>query len=124
LLIGKEFSIGDKSKNRSIAINGKLTTFGGGYYTPIDLEASIAEKSEQPDWSLYNGARAENIFKTDIAITYRRDRAHTTHEFKIDVQNITNNQAVVGQYNDSRSETIENIYQWSVFPNIIYALQF
>jgi hypothetical protein len=124
ILIGKEFKVGDPSKNKTIAINAKVTGFGGGYYTPIDLEKSIEGNAEEYDWSRYNAERAENVFKADINITYRRDRKNTTHEFKIDLQNITNNQAVVGKYYEDRKQIIENEVQWSIFPNIIYTIQF
>ena len=124
VLIGKEFAIGKASKNRTIALNAKITTFGGGYYTPILLDESIEENNEVYDWNRYNGERSDAIFKADFAISYRRDRPNTTHEFKIDIQNITNNQAVVDEYYDQREKVIEYSYQWGLFPNVIYTIQF
>ena len=105
-------------------MNAKITTFGGGYYTPILLDESIEENNDVYDWSRYNGVRSEAVFKADFAISYRRDRPNTTHEFKIDLQNVTNNQAVVDEYYDQRTKVIEHEYQWGIFPNVIYTIQF
>ncbi|MDA3894462.1 MAG: TonB-dependent receptor [Salinivirgaceae bacterium] len=123
-LIGKEFNIGDESKNRTISINAKGTFIGGAYYTPINLEASIADGQEVLDMANYLNKKADNVFKADVAVSYRRDRKKTTHEFKIDVQNVSNNQAVVDEYYDSFNQVIEKSTQWTIFPNVIYTIQF
>jgi len=124
LILGKEFTIGDSEKHRTIGINGKMTLIGGSYYTPIDLEASIAENNDVYDMNQYLAVRKDDVFKLDFGISYRRDRPKTTHEFKIDIQNLTNNQAVVGQYYDNEKQAITNATQWSIFPNIIYTIHF
>lgn len=123
-LMGKEFPIGDRNKNRSIAINAKATMTGGVRYTPIDLESSIEEGHEVYFMDEYLNKKGNYVFKADMAMSYRRDRKKTTHEFKIDVQNISNHQAVVYEYYDESSEMIEQGYQWSIFPNVIYTIEF
>ena len=123
-LVGKEFNIGNESKHRTLALNAKVLFYGAGYATPIDLDASREQNTTVYDMSKYKTLRADNVFKTDFAISYRRDRDKTTHEFKIDVQNITNNQAVIGYYFDMDTQNIETATQWSVFPNVIYTIQF
>jgi hypothetical protein len=72
----------------------------------------------------YLNKKADNVFKADVAVSYRRDRKKTTHEFKIDVQNVSNNQAVVDEYYDSFNQVIEKSTQWTIFPNVIYTIQF
>lgn len=123
-LLGKEFPIGDKEKHRTIGLNAKITFIGGAYYTPIDLQASIDARNEVYDNSQYLAKKAEDVFKADVGITYRRDRKKTTHEFKIDVQNITNNQAVVKEYYDNEKQDILKATQWTIFPNVIYTINF
>lgn len=124
ILLGKEFPIGDRSKNRTIGINFKATFIGGAYYTPIDLQASIDADDEVYNMDRFLDAKAQNIFKADMGLTYRRDRKKTTHELKIDIQNLTNNQAVVDEYYDNENQEIYQATQWSLFPNIIYTIQF
>lgn len=124
VLVGKEFSVGHPDKNRTIAINGKATLIGGGRYTPIDLEQSNTLNEEVLNMDEYLNRRGDNVFKADISLSYRRDREKTTHEFKIDLQNITNHQAVVGEYYNERQDVVEEYYQWAFFPNVIYTIQF
>jgi hypothetical protein len=124
VLAGKEFPIGQRGKNRSIAVNTKLSVMGGNYYTPVDYQASLDANTEVLDMTQYMSKRGDNVFKADLAVSYRRDRPRTTHEFKIDIQNITNNQATVFEYYDSSEKAIESLKQWSIFPNIIYTIEF
>ncbi len=123
-LIGKEFPIGDKSKNRTIAINSKTTFTGGSRFTPIDLQSSIKQNKEVYSMDKYLERRGDNVFSVDLGISYRRDREKTTHEFKIDIQNLTNNQSEVFEYYDDSRKQIEKVYQWTIFPNVIYTIQF
>lgn len=123
-LLGKEFSLGDKSKNRILGLNAKVTYYGGQYYTPIDLDASIEEGRAVYESNNYNGVKFDNVFKADFAISYRRDRRNTTHELKIDIQNITNSQSTIGNYFDRDEGEIVEYYQWSIFPNVIYTISF
>ena len=60
----------------------------------------------------------------NMGITYRRNRKKTTHEFKIDIQNVTNNKAMVYEYYDDMSKNIEKAYQLALLPNISYTIQF
>ncbi|HCC29452.1 MAG TPA: TonB-dependent receptor [Marinilabiliales bacterium] len=123
-LIGKEFRIGDKSKNRTLGVNAKITYFGGNPYTPLDLQASLDENNGVYDMAQYLELQGDNVFKTDFSISYRRDREKSTHELKLDVQNVTNHQSKVYEYYDQGSHSIESGYQWSIFPNVIYTIQF
>jgi len=123
-LVGKEFQIGDKSKNRTLGLNAKITWFGGNPYTPLDLQASIKDGNDVYDMTQYLKKKGDAVFKADVSLSYRRDRKKTTHEFKIDVQNVTNNQAKVNEYYNPDKKAIESSYQWTIFPNVIYTIQF
>jgi hypothetical protein len=123
-IIGKEFSIGKAHKNISLALNGKITLIGASPYTPIDLEKSIETGIGEYDMEQYLAVKHSNIFKADFSFAIRQDRKKTTHEFKIDIQNVTNNQAVIGEYYDFTTETIIETTQWTIFPNIMYTIEF
>jgi len=123
LLLGKEFNFGKKG-NKTIGINSKVSFLGGNRYTPIDLVASQNEgftvrKLDEPF-----STKGENVFILNLGLTYRVDKPKVSHSFKIDIQNLTNNQAVVSEYYNSRTETIEKGYQLSFIPNIVYTLKF
>ena len=90
--------MGKTEKNRVFFVNTKIALIGGQRYTPIDLEASRAEGITVRDYTKPLSAKGDDIFKADLAIGIRRNRKKITTEFKIDVQNVSNNQAVVQQY--------------------------
>src|SRR5690606_137711 len=123
-LMGKEFRMGKIEKKRVFFVNVKIALIGGNKYTPIDLEESIAQGLQVRDESKIYSVKADDVFKADLAIGIRRNRTRTTTEFKIDVQNITNNQAVVNQYFDTATKRIVESFQLPLLPVISYKLSF
>jgi CarboxypepD_reg-like domain len=125
LLIGKEFKLNSKSgKNKVIGISSKISSLGARRFTPINLEASKEE-----GYSVYYENEAysltgDNVFIANLALTYRIDKKRFSQELKIDIQNITNNQAVISQeYNDLTGK-IESFKQLPMLPVIIYTISF
>ena len=123
LLLGKEFKFG-KNKNKTFGLNTKVSYLGGNRYTPIDLEASIAAGETVRTWDAPYSAKGDDVFIFNVGLTYRVDKANASHSFKIDARNATNHQAVVNQYYNSSTESIEEGYQLSFIPNIIYTIKF
>lgn len=124
LLVGKEFNIGAKEKGRTIALNTKLTLMGGQYYTPVDLETSRENGYTIFDKNRELTIKGDDIFSMNLGISYRKNRKHATHEFKIDISNLTNNQATVFEYYNSATDAIEKVPQLALLPNLIYTIQF
>lgn len=123
-LIGKEFNLGDPEKNRTLNINTKFSIIGGQRYTPLDLASSRTEGTSIFFEDQMYGKKADDIFQMNLGISYKRDRKKTTHEFKVDIQNVTNNQAMVLEYyNDSKKDR-EVAYQLPMLPNLIYTIHF
>ncbi len=123
-LAGKEFRLGKEARNRMLFVNTKFALIGGKPYTPIDVEASIAAETTVRDDSRPMGVRGDDVIKWDLAIGIRRNHKKITTEWKIDVQNLTNNQAIVNSYYDSTTESIEHAYQLAMFPTISYRITF
>ncbi len=121
---GKEFSVGDEAKHKTLFVNTKLALIGGNRYTPIDLEASIVEgdvvRNEADPFSV----KGDDIVKLDVAIGIRRNRKKTTTELKLDIQNITNNQGMVNEYYDHATESIVKSYQLPLLPVLSYKVSF
>ena len=124
VLFGKEMPYGKAEKNRTLSINARVSLIGGKRYTPIDLEASIAEGGQVRDDSKIFGAKGDDVFLANLAVSFRRERANSTHELKFDVQNATNNQAVVREYYDSEEQKIVNSTQLPLLPVISYRIAF
>lgn len=123
LLMGKEFKFGEQ-KNKTFGINTKISIVGGNRYTPIDLEASQDLGYEVRDLSKPFGAKGEPVLLINLGLTYRVDMKRVSHAFKIDIQNLTNHQAIVYDYYNSRTNAIDYGYQLSFIPNLIYTIKF
>lgn len=121
---GKEFKVGKEHKNKVLFVNAKVSLIGGQRYTPIDLESSISEGETVRFEDRPFSAKSDNIFIPNISIGTRKNRPKSTHEFKIDIQNVSNNQAVVQQYYIQATESIEESAQLGMFPTISYTINF
>lgn len=124
LIGGKEFKIGDPSKNKVFFVNTKIALIGGKRYSPIDLDASIAKGTEVVDESNPFSVKGDDIFRLDFSVGLRRNRKHTTSELKFDVQNILNNQTVLGQYYVDATQAIYDRTQLGLLPTISYKVSF
>ncbi|MBL7951517.1 MAG: TonB-dependent receptor [Flavobacteriales bacterium] len=123
VLAGREWKLGPEGKDRTLMAGFRYSVQGGQYYTPIDLQASIAantEKEGSPVWS----EKVSAIHKLDIVASYRVGRPKVSHEFKLDVQNVLNATTPVFYYFDNRSDTIETVPQLALLPVMQYTLRF
>ena len=124
-LAGKEFKFGKKKNmNKTFGINTKVSLIGGNRFTPIDLAASQDAGFTVRNWDNPWGQKGENIFFMNLGLTYRCDMKRASHSFKIDIQNLTNNQAIVSEWYNGRTEQVDYDYQLSIIPNIIYTIKF
>lgn len=123
VLLGKEFKFG-KKHNKTFGINTKVSLLGGNRHTPIDLQASQAVGYTVREWDKPYTAKGDDVFFLNLGLTYRVDMKRTSHSIKIDIQNLTNNQATVSEYYNSRTDRIEQNAQLSIVPNLIYIVKF
>jgi hypothetical protein len=124
VLGGKEWKVGRAEKNKVLFVNSKISLIGGKKYTPIDLEASIELGDEVLQEDRPYSVKGDDVFIMNFSIGTRRNKRNTTREFKIDVQNVTNNQAVIDQYYLNATQEIEESYQLSLLPTISYTFRF
>ena len=112
LLGGKEFKINQK---HVLSIDVRATYAGGKRFTPIDLEASKAEKDEVRDGTRAFELQYADYFRLDVKPGYRFNTKRVTHEFTIDIQNVTRNANVFQQSYDIKNQTIKTDYQLRFF---------
>lgn len=122
LLGGKEFKIGKKENTLNLDI--KFTSSGGNKYTPVDFEQSAALGYEVRKEDDAFSQSLEDYFRMDIKISYRINRPRLTHEFGIDMQNITNNRNEFAQIYNPRTNTVQTQYQVGFFPVPQYRILF
>lgn len=122
VLAGKEFKVG--KKNNVFALDWKLTSAGGKYVTPIDFTQSKQTGSEVYRTDAAFSTQVKDYFRTDVKVSYRMNRKKVTHEFSLDLQNVTNSQNVFQQRYNPRTNQLANEYQIGLFPVPQYRILF
>lgn len=124
VVFGKEFQLPAKKNNQTIAVNLKASLLGGNRYSEIDLASSIAaNETVYYDDKIYT-EKADDVFFVNLGVTYRLNRKKSTHEFKIDIQNLTNNSATVLEYYSIIQQKVLPVKQLGFVPGIMYTVKF
>ena len=122
-LAGKEFQVG-KSKTNVWGINARMLLSGGNRTTPIDLERSKEEGFPIYEWDKPYSERLGSYFRTDIRISYRRNKPRHSSIISLDIQNVTNHQNIFSAYYDFNTQNIEKNYQLGLIPVLNYRIEF
>ncbi len=122
LLGGKEWKVNDRF---SFTADFKVTTAGGRYYTPIDLEASRFIMSEVKDDSRAYSEQFDPYFRMDLKVGFRMNsKKGFSQLFALDFQNLTNREnPFTRRYNRSSNE-VRTVLQSGFFPDIMWRIQF
>ena len=123
-LFGKEFNVGDPAKKKVISVNATIVYSGGLRFTPINLEESQRLGRTVFYEELAFTERSEQVVKLDAAVAFRWNKRRTRQELKLDIQNVTNNDAMISEYYNSLTNEIETSTQLPMFPVLTYTIQF
>jgi hypothetical protein len=124
LTIGKEWSLKNKAKSRTVGFNIKSIYVGGFRYTPIDLNASIAAGETKYVTSQTYQKRMPDYYRLDIRLSLKRNYKKVTSTIALDIQNTTNRKNVGGQYFNNNTGEVKYWYQTSLIPILSYRLEF
>ena len=124
-LAGREWKIG-KAKRNAFTLDTKITTAGGRYYTPVDLEASKAAGFEVLFEDQAFSERQTPYFRFDLKFGFQINspRKKLSHRFYIDIQNVTDNENIFVQRYNRQNNEVNEINQIGFFPDFMYRLQF
>lgn len=120
-LAGKEFVLNEKI---TLTLDANLTVAGGRRYTPIDLTLSRLYNTEIRDYSKAFSEQYKTYFRLDAKAGIRFNTQNTTHEFLVDIQNITNEKNIFLQGYKTSTGNIATTYQRGFFPVFLYKLYF
>lgn len=125
LLAGKEFKTGASGKNIWF-VDTRLTTSGGRYYTPVDLEAS-----QQAGFEILQEDRAfslqyDDYFRWDVkfGLKINSKNKKQSHQFYFDLQNVTNNENIFVRRYNRLTNNVDRVDQIGFFPDFGYKFQF
>lgn len=122
LLGGKEFKIG--RKDNTLNVDVKLTASGGNRYTPVDFERSATLGYEVRQGERAFSEALDDYLRADLKISYRINAKRVTHEFGVDLQNVTNNQNEFARIYNPRTNSVQTQYQMGFFPVPQYRILF
>jgi chromosome segregation protein len=113
-----------QESDRKIGVDTKITNGGGRYYTPFNVAASTVAGSGIRDEANTYGSRFEDYFRLDFKTTLRANVGKVTHEFFVDIQNITNRQNPFSKVWNSEKNKEATVPQLGLFPNVNYRIVF
>jgi len=119
LLVGKEWN----KKNRSFGVHARALYLGGLRQPLIDLVAT-----EQVGTTIYqeqNGfLRLPDYFRTDLRVSWRKNKPGYTRTLSIDIQNVTSQQNTAFTYYDTFLQKETTKYQLGIIPVLAYRVDF
>ena len=125
VLFGKEFELNSgNGKKKTLSINTKISLLGACRFSPIDLEASKAADETVYDETRAFSKKGDNVFIANLALTYRIDNRKISQEFKVDIQNATNNAARIDQFYNHNTDEMEYFDQLPLLPVVMYTIHF
>lgn len=123
LLAGKEWRVG-KNKTNIFAANIKLLAAGGNRATPVDLEKSREKGRTERDWSRSYSEQLPAYFRTDLRVSYTKNKKRTTSTISLDIQNVTNRLNAFDRYYNKKEDRVKLITQTGMLPILNYRLEF
>ena len=122
---GKEFKVGKLKKN-TFSLDGKLTTSGGRYYTPVDLVASQAAGYEIKQNDKAYTLQYDPYFRLDLRMGFKFNstKKKQSHLFYLEIQNITNNKNIFIQRYNRVTNQVDRVNQIGFYPDFGYKFQF
>ncbi len=119
-LTGKEW----KSKNKAFGIHARILYSGGLRQQAIDQLSS-----ELVGTTIYSATEGysvkyPNYFRTDLRVSWRKNKPGYTRTLSIDVQNLTGQSNVAYQYYDTFLKQVTTKYQLGIIPVIAYRVDF
>lgn len=125
ILAGKEFKLGVSGRNNWF-VDTKITTSGGRYFTPADLEASQQAGFEVLQEDIAFSEQNDPYFRWDVkfGVKLNSTKKKQSHQFYFDLQNVTNNNNLFQQRYNRVTNMIDEVDQIGFFPDVGYRFQF
>ena len=121
ILFGKEWGLTNKLR---LNANAKIVYADGLRIIPIDLEKSISSGEGVYDYSKAYESKQPYYARADFSLGLKLELKSFSHEWKLDIKNITNRKNIFDTNYNQQSEEIINQYQTGLFPVFLYRVYF
>ncbi|MDR1200171.1 MAG: carboxypeptidase-like regulatory domain-containing protein, partial [Tannerellaceae bacterium] len=124
-LIGKEWMLG-RNKQNVLSANLKLTLQGGERHSPVNEEATMndPDKEVQYDETKPFSEQLSPMFLTSFSVSYKINRKKVSHEFAIQMMNVTGYKEFFGHHYNTKTNVIEAYRGGFSLPNASYKIHF
>ena len=109
----------------ALTFDTRFVTSGGRPFTPIDLEATRQNGGREmliEDQAF--SQRLDDYMRLDLKFGFRLNAGKVSHQFFVDLQNVTNRQNVLTERYNPVTDQIDPVYQIGFFPDFMYRIQF
>lgn len=121
-LAGKEWNLSERT---ALTFDTRFVTSGGRPFTPVDLEATRQNGGREvlmEDQAF--SQRLDDYMRLDVKFGFRLNSGKISHQFFVDLQNVTNRQNVFTERYNPVTDQIDPVYQIGFFPDFMYRIQF
>lgn len=119
-LAGKEW----QKKRNTFSMNTRILYLGGLREAPIDAPLSSAVGSTQYNYQNGYSLQLPDYFRTDLRLSWRKNKPGYTRTFSLDIQNVLNTQNVAYHYYDTFLQDVKTKYQLGIVPVLVYRVEF
>lgn len=117
------------NEGTSLVTGVKLTSLGGRWYGPVDIEASNAAREIVWVDEQRNTKQFDPYFRADVKLNLKFNRPETTHEVGVDLVNVTGRENILKltyapDENENPEESIREEYQLGFLPVFFYRIDF
>ncbi len=105
-------------------MNTRILYLGGLREAPIDAPLSSAVGSTQYNYQNGYSLQLPDYFRTDLRLSWRKNKPGYTRTFSLDIQNVLNTQNVAYHYYDTFLQDVKTKYQLGIVPVLVYRVEF
>jgi hypothetical protein len=127
---GREFTGLGRRRNRTLGLNAKFQLRGGQPILPLlrDDQGGLAVDPEAGRYWDYDRAyttRLDKVYQLTLSASYKIERAKTTHELFLNLENLTGRQGRLTEYYDAGApDGVGHTTQFGLLPNLLYRVYF
>jgi len=125
LVLARNIPVGDYG---ILNLGTKVSTIGGRWFGTVDeLKSTEMSEIEYVNDATFNTKQYNAYFRLDLKVGYKWNYAKLSHEFALDISNITDNKNILTlTYIPERDEgdRVQENYQLGLFPVFYYKVDF
>ena len=125
LVLARNISVGDYG---ILNLGTKVSTIGGRWFGTVDeVKSTEMSEIEYVNDATFNTEQYNAYFRLDLKVGYKWNYSKLSHEFALDISNITNNKNILTlTYIPERDEgdRVQENYQLGLFPVFYYKVDF